>query len=122
MLCQGPYILQTPGEDVVPVLHQTCCDALKHTSARALVMQCQSKAVAMLCQGRYTSQTRGTLLDPALDHMCCDALLLRIAAQLGCDKVALGTSATRMAVRTVAMSAKGSGYALPGAVHFTDSR
>ena len=50
------------------------------------------------------------------------SLLLRVAAQLGCNKVALGTSATRMAVRTVAMSAKGSGYALPGAIHFTDSR
>ena len=50
------------------------------------------------------------------------ALLLRIAAQLGCNKGALGTSATRMAVRTIAMSAKGSGYALPGAIHFTDSR
>ena len=50
------------------------------------------------------------------------ALLLRVAAQLGCNKVALGTSATRMAVRTVAMSAKGSGYALPGSIHFTDSR
>lgn len=50
------------------------------------------------------------------------ALLLRAAAQLSCNKVAIGTSATRMAVRTVAMSAKGSGYALPGAIHFTDSR
>lgn len=50
------------------------------------------------------------------------ALLLRLAAQLGCNKVAIGTSATRMAVRTVAMSAKGSGFALSGAIHFTDSR
>lgn len=50
------------------------------------------------------------------------ALLLRLAAQLGCNKVAIGTSATRMAVRTVAMSAKGSGFALSGATHFTDSR
>ncbi|KAL0031156.1 hypothetical protein WJX77_006664 [Trebouxia sp. C0004] len=50
------------------------------------------------------------------------ALLLRAAAQLSCNKVAIGTSATRMAVRAVAMSAKGSGYALPGAIHFTDSR
>ena len=50
------------------------------------------------------------------------ALLLRLAAQLGCNKVAIGTSATRMAVRTVAMSSKGSGFALSGAVHFTDSR
>ena len=50
------------------------------------------------------------------------ALLLRLAAQLGCNKVAVGTSATRMAVRTVAMSAKGSGFALSGAIHFTDSR
>lgn len=50
------------------------------------------------------------------------ALLLRLAGQLGCNKVAIGTSATRMAVRTVAMSAKGSGYALSGAIHFTDSR
>ena len=49
-------------------------------------------------------------------------LLLRVAAQLGCNKLAIGTSATRMAVRTVAMAAKGSGYALPGAIHFTDSR
>ncbi|KAL3157724.1 hypothetical protein ABBQ32_012152 [Trebouxia sp. C0010 RCD-2024] len=50
------------------------------------------------------------------------ALLLRLARQLSCNKVAIGTSATRMAVRTVAMSAKGSGYALSGAIHFTDSR
>lgn len=50
------------------------------------------------------------------------ALLLRLAGQLGCNKVAVGTSATRMAVRTVAMSAKGSGFALSGAIHFTDSR
>ena len=49
-------------------------------------------------------------------------LLLRVAAQLGCNKLAVGTCATRMAVRTVAMSAKGSGYALPGALQFTDSR
>lgn len=50
------------------------------------------------------------------------ALLLRAAVQLSCNMVAIGTSATRMAVRAVAMSAKGSGYALPGAIHFTDSR
>lgn len=50
------------------------------------------------------------------------ALLLRLAAQLGCNKVAIGTSATRIAVRTVAMSAKGSGFGLSGAIHFTDSR
>lgn len=49
-------------------------------------------------------------------------LLLKVAAQLGCNKLAVGTCATRMAVRTVAMSAKGSGYALPGALQFTDSR
>ena len=49
-------------------------------------------------------------------------LLLRVAAQIGCNKLAVGTCATRMAVRTVAMSAKGSGYALPGALQFTDSR
>lgn len=49
-------------------------------------------------------------------------LLLRVAAQLGCNKLAIGTCATRMAVRTVAMSAKGSGYALPGALQFTDAR
>lgn len=49
-------------------------------------------------------------------------LLLRVAAQLSCNKLAIGTSATRMAVRTVAMSIKGSGYALPGALQFTDSR
>lgn len=49
-------------------------------------------------------------------------LLLRVAAQLGCNKMAVGTCATRMAVRTVAMSAKGSGYALPAALQFTDSR
>ena len=50
------------------------------------------------------------------------ALLLRVAAQLGCNKLAIGTCATRMAVRTVAMSAKGQGYALPGALQSTDSR
>lgn len=50
------------------------------------------------------------------------ALLLRLAAQLGCNTVAVGTSATSMAVRTVAMSAKGSGFALSGAIHFTDCR
>lgn len=49
-------------------------------------------------------------------------LLLRVAAQLDCNKLALGTCATRMAVTTIAMSAKGQGYALPGALHFIDFR
>lgn len=50
------------------------------------------------------------------------ALLLRRAAVRGCNKLALGCSATRLAAHIVATVSKGSGYALPGDLQFIDAR
>jgi len=49
-------------------------------------------------------------------------LLLLRAAELGCNKVAMGDSATRVAVRVVSGTAKGQGFALPGAIQSADAR
>lgn len=49
-------------------------------------------------------------------------LLLAAAAALGCNRLALGDSATRLAARTVALAAKGAGYALPASLQHYDAR
>ncbi len=50
------------------------------------------------------------------------ALLLRAATELGCNKLALGSCATRLAAHIVASVSKGSGYALPADLQFVDAR
>lgn len=49
-------------------------------------------------------------------------LLLAAAAALGCNRLALGDSATRLAARTLALAAKGAGYALPASLQHFDAR
>ncbi len=49
-------------------------------------------------------------------------LLLAAAAGLGCNRLALGDSATRLAARAVAAAAKGSGRALPASLQHFDAR
>ena len=49
-------------------------------------------------------------------------LLLAAAAALGCNRLALGDSATRLAARAVALAAKGAGYALPASLQHFDGR
>ena len=49
-------------------------------------------------------------------------LLQQLAADLGCDKVAMGDSATRVAVRVVSGTVKGQGFALPGDIQHADAR
>ena len=49
-------------------------------------------------------------------------LLLSRAADLGCNKVAMGDSATRVAVRVVSGTVKGQGFALPGDIQSADAR
>lgn len=49
-------------------------------------------------------------------------LLLAAAAALGCNRLALGESSTRLAARAVALAAKGSGYALPASLQHFDAR
>ncbi|KAK9831947.1 hypothetical protein WJX81_001904 [Elliptochloris bilobata] len=49
-------------------------------------------------------------------------LLLTAAAALGCNRLALGDSATRLAVRAIALAAKGAGHALPAALQHYDAR
>ncbi|KAK9811502.1 hypothetical protein WJX72_004896 [[Myrmecia] bisecta] len=51
-----------------------------------------------------------------------EALLLTTAARLGCNRLAKGDCATRLAVRTVALSSKGCGFALPGCLQYVDAR
>ena len=50
------------------------------------------------------------------------AALLAKAMELGCSKVALGDCATRAAVRVIAQSAKGAGFALPASIQHYDAR
>ena len=49
-------------------------------------------------------------------------LLLAAAAALGCNRLALGDSATRLAARAVALAAKGAGHALPASLQHFDAR
>lgn len=57
-----------------------------------------------------------------LQEVLRNELLLKVAARLQCNKIARGDCATRVAVRTVASSAKGAGYALPGSIQHFDGR
>jgi len=50
------------------------------------------------------------------------ALLLAVAGAWRCNKLAVGDSATRMAVRTVERSSKGRGEGLPGELQAVDAR
>lgn len=49
-------------------------------------------------------------------------LLLARAQALGCGRLALGDSGTRLAVRIVAGASKGAGFSLPGDVQAADAR
>lgn len=49
-------------------------------------------------------------------------LLLRAAGSMGCNRVARGDSATRLAIRVVAEACKGRGYGLPGDIQPLDAR
>jgi len=49
-------------------------------------------------------------------------LLLAAAAGLGCNRLALGDSATRLAARAVAAAAQGAGRALPASLQHFDAR
>ena len=51
-----------------------------------------------------------------------NALLIRLAARHGYNKVARGDSATCVAARVIAMSSKGSGFALPACIQYFDRR
>ena len=51
-----------------------------------------------------------------------NALLIRMAARHGYNKVARGDSATCVAARVIAMSSKGSGFALPACIQYFDRR
>ena len=51
-----------------------------------------------------------------------ETLLLRAARSAGAAWLARGDSSSRLAARVIAMSAKGSGYALPSTLHFLDGR
>lgn len=49
-------------------------------------------------------------------------LLLSVAARRRCGRLALGDSASLLAVRAVSLAAKGAGYALPGEIQHLDAR
>ena len=51
-----------------------------------------------------------------------DALLVAMAARLGCNRVARGDCASLAAARTIAVSAKGAGFALPASIQHCDAR
>ena len=51
-----------------------------------------------------------------------NALLIRMAARHGYNRVARGDSATCVAARVIAMSSKGSGFALPACIQYFDRR
>ena len=51
-----------------------------------------------------------------------NSLLIRMAARHGYNKVARGDSATCVAARVIAMSSKGSGFALPACIQYFDRR
>ena len=51
-----------------------------------------------------------------------NSLLIRTASRHGYNKVAKGDSATCVAARVIAMSAKGSGFALPACIQYFDRR
>lgn len=56
-----------------------------------------------------------------LEHLRM-ALLIRTAAKLGCSVLALGDSATRLAIRTISLTSKGCGFALPASIQYLDAR
>ena len=51
-----------------------------------------------------------------------NALLTATAVRLGCNRVARGDCASLAAVRTIAQSAKGAGFALPACIQHFDAR
>ena len=67
------------------------------------------------------SVTDATGREDLTDALRKQLLLLR-AGDLGCGKVVMGDSTTRVAVRVVSGTAKGQGYALPGDIQSIDAR
>lgn len=51
-----------------------------------------------------------------------EAVLLSAAGRNGVTKLARGDSASRLAARAIAMSAKGEGFSLPASMHYLDAR
>ena len=51
-----------------------------------------------------------------------EAVLLSAAHTQGVTKLARGDSASRLAARAIAMSAKGQGFSLPASMHYLDAR
>ena len=73
----------------------------------------------LMCSAQAVHDVTGR--EDLVDALRKQLLLLR-AADLGCNKVAVGDSATRVAVRVVSGTAKGQGFALPGDIQTADAR
>ncbi|KAK9809791.1 hypothetical protein WJX73_006786 [Symbiochloris irregularis] len=51
-----------------------------------------------------------------------DRLLRLLAQKHGCNRIAVGDNATRLAVKTISLAIQGTGFALPASLHHLDSR
>ena len=55
-------------------------------------------------------------------HEQRDHALMECAISLQCNKIAVGSSSTRLAILTIAQAAKGLGADIPASVHYLDPR
>ena len=101
----------------VPAMEHAACPGSRRCDQEGGPVEAQLTATVAPVQAVEDATGREDLVE-ALRN----ALLTAIAARLSCNRVARGDCASLAAVRTIAQSAKGAGFALPACIQHADAR